>query len=228
MRFRQVLSVVLAAGVVLTQARAQAVPEAASMTDEQKTLYALGLSIERSLAGFSLSDQELEMVKRGLTEGHGGKATVDLEQWGPSINKLMQSRAEAVSSKEKEAGAAFIEKAAAEPGAVKTDKGYVYQEITAGKGASPAPEDTVRVHYRGTLANGKEFDSSYKRGQPAAFALNQVVPCWTLGVQKMKVGGKARLVCPSELAYGDRGAPPDIPGGAALSFEIELIAIQGK
>lgn len=223
MRFRQVICTAFLAGVMVARARGEA-----TMTDEQKTLYALGLSIERSLASFSLTDQELEVVKRGLTEGHGGKPAIDIEEWGPSIQKLAQARGEAAAAHEKEAAAAFLEKAAGEPGAVKTDKGYVYQELVAGKGASPAAEDTVRVHYRGTLANGKEFDSSYKRGQPAAFQLNQVVPCWTLGVQKMKVGGKARLVCPSELAYGDRGAPPDIPGGAALSFEIELIAIQGK
>jgi FKBP-type peptidyl-prolyl cis-trans isomerase FkpA len=119
---------------------------------------------------------------------------------------------------------AYLEKAAAEPGAQKTASGLVYRDLTAGSGASPKATDTVKVHYRGTLINGKEFDSSYGH-DPAEFPLNRVIPCWTEGVQKMKVGGKARLVCPSSIAYGEGGAPPDIPGGATLVFEIELLGI---
>jgi FKBP-type peptidyl-prolyl cis-trans isomerase FkpA len=119
---------------------------------------------------------------------------------------------------------AYLEKAAAEPGAQKTASGLVYRDITAGSGASPKATDTVKVHYRGTLINGKEFDSSYGHA-PAEFPLNRVIPCWTEGVQKMKVGGKARLVCPSSIAYGESGAPPDIPGGATLVFEIELLGL---
>jgi FKBP-type peptidyl-prolyl cis-trans isomerase FkpA len=120
---------------------------------------------------------------------------------------------------------AFLDKAAAEPGAIKTPSGLVYRVITAGTGASPKATDTVKVHYRGTLTNGKEFDSSYARNEPAEFPLNMVIPCWTEGVQMMKVGGKSRLVCPASIAYGERGAPPDIPGGATLVFEIELLGI---
>ncbi len=120
---------------------------------------------------------------------------------------------------------AALDKAAAEPGAIRTPSGLVYRELTAGAGESPKATDTVTVNYRGTLVNGTEFDSSYKRNQPAQFPLNQVIPCWTEGVQKMKVGGKSRLVCPAALAYGDRGAPPTIPGGATLIFEVELLGI---
>jgi FKBP-type peptidyl-prolyl cis-trans isomerase FkpA len=120
---------------------------------------------------------------------------------------------------------AFLDKAAAEPGAQKMASGLVYRVITAGSGASPKATDTVKVHYRGTLINGKEFDSSYARNEPAEFPLNMVIPCWTEGVQLMKVGGKSRLVCPANIAYGERGAPPDIPGGATLVFEIELLGI---
>jgi FKBP-type peptidyl-prolyl cis-trans isomerase FkpA len=121
--------------------------------------------------------------------------------------------------------AAFLEKAAAEPGAVKTASGLVYREITPGTGSSPRASDMVTVNYRGALTDGTEFDSSYKRNQPAQFPLNQVIPCWTEGVQRMKVGGKSRLVCPSDIAYGEQGRPPTIPGGATLVFEIELLAI---
>jgi len=118
----------------------------------------------------------------------------------------------------------YLEKAAAEPGAKKTASGLIYRELKPGMGASPKATDTVKVHYRGTLTNGKQFDSS-AGGPPAEFPLNRVIPCWTEGVQMMKVGGKSQLVCPSNIAYGERGAPPDIPGGATLVFEIELLGI---
>lgn len=103
--------------------------------------------------------------------------------------------------------------------------GVAYASITEGNGASPKATDTVSVHYRGWLQNGKEFDSSYSRGKPADFRLDQVIPCWTEGVQKMKVGGKAKLTCPSATAYGDRGIPGSIPSGATLTFEINLLSI---
>jgi FKBP-type peptidyl-prolyl cis-trans isomerase FkpA len=102
--------------------------------------------------------------------------------------------------------------------------GLVYKSVKDGKGASPQATDVVRVHYRGTFPDGKEFDSSYKRGEPAEFPLNRVIKCWTEGVQKMKVGGKAKLVCPPGIAYGENGRPP-IPPNATLHFEIELLGI---
>lgn len=95
-----------------------------------------------------------------------------------------------------------------------------------GNGPQPKASDTVRVHYRGTLADGKEFDSSFKRGTPATFPLNRVVPCWTEGMQKMKVGGKATLTCPPATAYGDRGAGGVVPPNATLTFEVELLGIE--
>jgi FKBP-type peptidyl-prolyl cis-trans isomerase FkpA len=117
---------------------------------------------------------------------------------------------------------AYLDKAAAQPGAVRTASGLVYRELRAGSGESPKASDTVTVNYRGTLVDGTEFDSSYARKEPAQFPLSQVIPCWTEGVQKMKVGGKSELVCPASIAYGDRGSPPVIPSGATLIFEVEL------
>jgi len=122
---------------------------------------------------------------------------------------------------------ATVDKAAAEPGATRTESGLVYRSLKDGKGAQPKETDTVQVHYRGTFPDGREFDSSYTRGKPAEFPLNRVIKCWTEGVQKMKVGGKARLTCPPQLAYGERGAGGGaIPPNATLQFEVELLAIR--
>ncbi|ADO68453.1 FKBP-type peptidyl-prolyl cis-trans isomerase [Stigmatella aurantiaca] len=195
-------------------------------TDDQKTLYALGLSVGRSVGVFNLTPEELSFVQAGLAaQVKGDKPVVDIETFGPKIQQLAMARQTAKSAGEKEKGKTFLEQAAKEEGATKTESGLVYKETQAGTGESPQPTDIVKVHYKGTLTDGKEFDSSYKRGEPATFPLNGVIRCWTEGVQKMKVGGKARLVCPSDLAYGDRGAPPDIPGGATLVFEVELLEI---
>lgn len=122
---------------------------------------------------------------------------------------------------------ATIDKAAAEKGAERTASGLVYQSLKDGNGPQPKETDTVRVHYRGTFPDGREFDSSLKRGQPAEFPLNRVIKCWTEGVQKLKVGGKAKLTCPPELAYGERGAGGGaIPPNATLQFEVELLGIK--
>jgi len=116
--------------------------------------------------------------------------------------------------------------AAAEKGAVVTPSGLVYRSLKDGSGASPLATDTVKVHYRGTFADGREFDSSYKRNAPAEFPLNGVIKCWTEGVQRMKVGGKAKLTCPAAIAYGERGAGGGlIPPNTALQFEIELLGV---
>jgi FKBP-type peptidyl-prolyl cis-trans isomerase FkpA len=120
------------------------------------------------------------------------------------------------------------ETATKEAGATTTSSGLIYRVLTEGTGASPAASDTVKVHYRGTLPDGTEFDSSYKRGQPASFPLNRVIPCWTEGVQRMKVGGKARLTCPPQIAYGARGAGGVIPPNATLFFDIELVDIAAR
>ncbi|HEX8825228.1 MAG TPA: FKBP-type peptidyl-prolyl cis-trans isomerase [Archangium sp.] len=190
-------------------------------TEDDKTIYALGLSIGRSIKNYDLTPAELDLLKKGLTDAAtNGKPAVELEKYGPKIQPLAKARQERVSNR-------FVEDAAQEKGAVKLPSGVVYKELTPGKGPSPKATDTVKVNYRGTLINGTEFDSSYKRNTPAEFPLNRVIPCWTDGVQQMKVGGKAQLVCPSKQAYGEKGSPPTIPPNSTLVFEVELLGIQG-
>jgi FKBP-type peptidyl-prolyl cis-trans isomerase FkpA len=194
------------------------------MTDDEKIIYSLGLFMSKSLAQFDLSPAEFELVKKALSDAAAGKPALELETWVPKIHDLASSRASRVADKEKKMSADFLALAAVEAGASKTESGLIYRELRPGAGESPKATDTVKVNYRGTLVNGTEFDSSYKRNEPAEFPLSGVIKCWTEGVQKMKVGGKSLLVCPSDLAYGDQGRP-GIPGGAALVFDIELLEI---
>jgi FKBP-type peptidyl-prolyl cis-trans isomerase FkpA len=151
------------------------------------------------------------------------KPQVSVEEESPKWAAFQQKRRAGIIEEQKAKGAAFVAKAAKEKGAKKLESGLIYIEEKAGTGDHPKATDKVKVHYRGTLISGIEFDSSYSRGQPAEFPLGGVVKCWTEGLQKMKVGGKAKLVCPAEIAYGDRGQPPRIPGGATLVFEVELL-----
>ena len=192
--------------------------------DNDRTVYALGLVLSRNIADFELSANEVEIVKRALSDAASGKPAVELETWGPKINELASARAAVAAERRNAAGAAFLSQGAAKAGAQRTDSGIVYRELIAGSGASPTASHTVRVNYRGTLIDGTEFDSSYTRNEPAEFGLGQVIPCWTEGVQKIRVGGKAELVCPADLAYGPN-AQPNIPANSTLIFEVELLAI---
>jgi FKBP-type peptidyl-prolyl cis-trans isomerase FkpA len=196
-------------------------------TEEQKTLYAIGLAVSQSLAVFGLSPAELELVKAGLTDGvlNKDKKAVDLQAYGPKIQEMQTARASTVAAAEKKVGQAFLDKAAAEKGATKTSTGLVMTTIKAGTGPSPKATDKVKVHYQGTLTDGTVFDSSLQRNEPATFPLNGVIPCWTEAVQLMKVGGKSRLVCPASLAYGDRAVGAKIKPGSTLVFEVELLEI---
>ncbi len=194
------------------------------VTDQDKTIYALGLALHRSIASLELSPAEAAIVLRGLGDAAAGTPELALDEWGPKIDPLAATLRERAAERVKASSAAYLAKAVTEAGAIKTDSGLIFRDILAGIGAAPKASDTVKVHYRGTLTTGKVFDSSYERNEPVSFPLAGVIPCWTEGVQRMRVGGKAQLVCPSSLAYGDGGSP-DIPGGAALVFEIELLEI---
>ena len=196
-------------------------------TEDQKTLYAIGLIVSRSLSAFDLTPAELEYVKQGLTDAIDGKSpAVDLAAYNEKVQQLARSRRKAQGEKLASVNKDYLAKAAGEKGAVRTDSGLVYLSLKEGGGGTPGATDTVKVNYRGTLPDGKEFDSSYKRGKPAEFRLDGVIKCWTEGLQRMKVGGKARLVCPSTLAYGDAGAGELVLPGATLVFEVELLDVK--
>jgi len=195
-------------------------------TDQDKTLYAIGLVLGQQINDFKLTAGEFDIVSLGMKDAVLGlepKAALDV--YGPRIQLLMQERMQAVAAAEKQASDAWVAEQAALPGAQRSATGVVVISMTEGTGANPTADSTVKVHYHGTLRDGTVFDSSVQRGEPIEFPLNGVIPCWTEGVQKIKVGGKAKLVCPADTAYGDQGSG-SIPGGAALAFEVELLAIQ--
>jgi FKBP-type peptidyl-prolyl cis-trans isomerase FkpA len=205
--------------------------EASPATDEEKTLYALGAMVGQRFVGpMHPSDRELDMLVRGLrATARGGKPEFAIETYAPKFDALARSRAAAGAADNKKAAEAFRDTAAKEAGALRYPSGLIYKTMKPGTGASPKTSDVVSVHYHGTLPDGKVFDSSVQRGQPAEFAVNQVIPCWTEGVQHMKVGEKAKFVCPSDIAYGDAGTPDGtIPPGATLVFEVELLGIKGR
>ena len=197
------------------------------LTDDQKVLYVIGVSVSRSLAVFDLTPEEFEYVRQGLSDAQTGKKDViELATYTSKIQELAKNRRKISGDRQVGAGKDFLEKAAGEKGAVKTLSGMVYIPVAEGTGASPAAADSVKVNYRGTLIDGTEFDSSYKRAKPLEFKLDAVIKCWTEGLQKMKQGGKARLVCPSHLAYGENGAGDLILPGATLAFDVELLEIR--
>jgi len=224
------LGVVLVAGCQKKSEAQGAGSSTAPTTEDEKAVYALGAAMGGEMAkqvkALNLSPAELELLKKAVADALAGQTSEHkLQQYGQKLQARAMAQAAAVAGVEKQKSAAFREAAVKEQGAVQTASGLIFRTLSPGTGASPKATDSVRVHYQGTLTDGTVFDSSLQRGQPIEFALNGVIACWTEGVQRMKVGEKAKLVCPSEIAYGDQGRAPSIPGGATLVFEVELLAI---
>lgn len=220
---KNIVTVFIVAATVALPVHAAEKPLA---TDQEKTLYALGALVARSIQTFDLTPAELAQMQRGLTDGVlGHKLLLDAQALAPQVQQLQAARMQAAAVKAGAAGAAYLEKAAKQPGATKTASGIVITTTAAGQGASPTANDQVKVHYEGRLIDGTIFDSSRQRNEPAVFPLKGVIPCWTEAVQLMKVGGKARIICPAALAYGERGSPPLIRPGSTLVFDVELLDI---
>jgi len=200
--------------------------EAAPPTEDEKTLYAIGVYLSRQVEPFDLKPEEIVHVQKGLADGAAGtKPMVTIEEYIPKIQALQMARMQAASETAAAAETAFLDKTATETGATKTASGMLIKHTLEGKGASPAATDQVSVNYAGRFTSGEEFDSSVKNGGPVTFPLDGVIPCWTEGVQLMKVGGKAQLTCPYNLAYGPNGKPPAIPAHSTLVFDVELLDI---
>lgn len=198
----------------------------APSNEDDRMLYELGVLMSGNLENFRLSESEFKLVSAGIADGYHHRADMaQAVKYETKLQALLRMRLAEVSSHEKEVGRAYLAKAAATPGAVKTATGMIYIPIVEGKGASPTIHDQVKLNYEGKLIDGTVFDSSASRGQPATFVVGNVIPCFTEALQLMKVGGKSRIVCPSDLAYGDRGAGPKIKPGDTLEFEVELIEI---
>jgi FKBP-type peptidyl-prolyl cis-trans isomerase FkpA len=192
-------------------------------------LYALGALLGHRIANHAFTAREMELVRKGFADAAMNRKLrlpdPDLDEWGPRVDEMMSRRSKPLVTAVKDQGKAFAEAAAKEPGALQLPSGAVIRTLAPGTGRSPLRTSRVKVSYVGKLIDGTVFDSSQSHGGPAQFALDQVISCWTEAVPKMRQGEKARLVCPSSVAYGDQGRPPQIPPGATLVFEIELVAV---
>jgi len=197
-------------------------------TDDDKTFYALGLVLANQLNALRLTPAELQLVEAGLSDGVlKKKALVEVETYGPKIKPLADARMAAGTVEEKKKGTAYLETIAAKPGIKKTESGLLVETVTAGTGKSPVANDKVKVNYKGMLIDGKVFDASEKHGGPYAVTVAgnpPIIKCWNDALVLMKVGGKAKIYCPPELAYGDR-PNGEIPAGATLTFDLELVEI---
>ncbi len=197
------------------------------VSEQDKTLYAMGAMFGNNLKNLSLTEKELSYVLAGIKDNAlGKKMQADPAQYQAKVREFFQKKMTKKSATEKKKGDSFLTKFKAEAGVKVTKSGLMYKMVKVGTGKKPSATDTVEVHYEGKLMDGTVFDSSIKRGKSISFPLNRVIKGWTEGLQLVGEGGKVKLVIPSDLAYGDRGAPPKIPGGATLVFDIELIKVK--
>ncbi|MGA8492476.1 MAG: FKBP-type peptidyl-prolyl cis-trans isomerase [Terriglobales bacterium] len=238
------VAVIMLLGNVLAQtppATTQQTPAAASQTssalktEKDKVSYAIGMNIGTTLHRQSV-DVDPKILQQGLEDAMAGgktllseaEARATLNEFQADMRKKMQEKMQAEGEANKKEGDAFLAANKAKEGVVTLPSGLQYKILTPGTGPKPTATDSVICNYRGTLIDGKEFDSSYKRGQPATFPVSGVIKGWTEALQLMPVGSKWQLVVPSDLAYGERGQGPDIAPNATLIFEVELLSIKSK
>ncbi len=196
-------------------------------TEENKTFYAVGSMFGSRLATLTPTAAELDALAQGLRDAaEGKKPAVEINKYQRKVQELFRSRMSKNNEKVKKGGQEYFEKFLKEEGVKKTKSGLAYKIIKPGKGKTPKATDMVEVHYHGTLTDGTVFDSSVDRKKKVSFPLNRVIKGWTEGLQLIKAGGKIKLVIPSDLGYGDRGAPPKIPGGSTLVFDVELFSVK--
>ncbi len=198
-------------------------------SEDDKVFYTVGTMFGSKLKDLDLKERELNVLVKGLRHSAtNAKMEVEVNDYRTKVRDMFSERMKVKSLAMKKEGEDFLKKFLSEKGVQKTKSGMGYKILKEGNGKNPKATDTVEVHYHGTLIDGTVFDSSVQRGKPVSFPLNRVIKGWTEGVPLIKEGGKIKLVIPSELAYGEHGAPPKIPGGATLVFEIELLKIVKK
>ena len=198
-------------------------------TDDDKAFYSMGAMFGQRLANLGLSENEINAIIKGLYDtAKNKKPEVEVMQYQKNIQDIIRDRMKKIAETEKNAGIKYLEDFIKKEGGLKTESGLAYKIIEPGTGEKPNDESTVEVHYHGTLLDGTVFDSSKERGKPVEFPLNRVIKGWQEGLKLVAPGGKIKLVIPGDLAYGDQGAPPKIPGGATLVFDVELISIKTK
>lgn len=225
--------IVIVTAMVLAAASVQAADQKALETEQDKLSYTLGMDLGGYLKTMDV-ELNLDVFHQGLVATYSGQKPLLTPEQAAEIKQAFAQKQQEKQAKEienvakanKEATATFLAENKKKKGVTVTASGLQYEVIKAGEGATPKAEDQVTVHYKGTLLDGSEFDSSYKRNQPATFHLNQVIPGWTEGLQLMKPGATYKLYIPSELGYGDRGMPPMIGPGSMLIFEVELVAVK--
>ncbi len=202
-------------------------PNASSRSaEDEKVLYAFGASLANGLRDFVLSPEERKLVQAAFAEiVNGGKPRVDVAEYMPKVRELYAERQKKVAEGEKTAGAAYAAKALKEPNTEKRESGLVIRTVQAGKGKKPTQNDTVKVNYTAMLVDGTVFASSEKDRKPVELPITTLLPCWNEALSRMQVGGKSRAICPSDLAYGDSGAPPAVKPGATLIYDLELLDV---
>lgn len=196
-------------------------------SEDEKTFYSIGYHWASKLKSFNLSDGEVKAIIKGVAaSAKGDKAEVDIESYSSKVNPMLKERMASASITIKEQGKKYIaEYLKKNTKAKQTKSGLAYEILKEGSGKTAKATDTVEVHYHGTLISGTVFDSSVDRNKKIKFPLNRVIKGWTEGLQLIKEGGKIRLIIPSDLAYGENGSPPTIPGGSTLIFEVELFKV---
>jgi FKBP-type peptidyl-prolyl cis-trans isomerase FkpA len=225
MRFHRPLTLVLA-GLLLGLPMAP-LAEPALEDDRDKALYAIGAVVGRQFQGLDLSPEEFEQVAVGLRDAAlRRQIRASAFEFQDEIKALHEERRLRSVDKEARLSREFLDGIASQESVVRTESGLLFQSLSTGSGAPPGPKDRVRVHYEGHLRDGALFDSTRVRGSAAVFPLETVIPCWTEGLQRMRVGGRARIVCPASIAYGASGYPPNVPPNAPLDFEVELLEIE--
>lgn len=195
-------------------------------TADARTLYTLGQLISRTLENFTLTAEELDYVRLGLEDGVLQRdPKVNLAAEAPRLHEMQTARRSAQLEQQRSQAAQYLATTAAAPNVIRYDNGILVEPVVEGAGATPSTNDYVSVHYEGRLIDGTIFDSSRARGEPAVFAVQGVIPCWSQALPNLRVGSRVHLTCPAELAYGDRGVPPSIKPGATLIFDLELLGL---